>query len=303
MSLAYNPNIDIPRSPTMPDFTKSPNLQPGMMPDFPNPNNDMMAANMFMDNSGSDFMDLTNNGNEQPTTIQGKGGTNLMDLGKSSSNKLQYQANLDMRGDGGQQQYQQQYQQQQMYQMQLQQQQQQQQQQQRQYQSKFPDSESFYKHTNKKQKTKDKMKEREKEKEKEKERDRKRKAKLKDIGKKKIKNLVNDINKSLDDYIPSASIYSDTDQDDYNQDINQNKEYDNEEGSCMDDSSVPIFIKEFIIIILIYVVLSQGFVRKNIGKYITKINPDENGTIPIVGYIIYGAILALAFIFFKMILI
>ena len=299
MDLTYNPNIDIPRPTGMPDFTKSPNMQSAS----PGGNVEMMAANMFMNDNSSNFMSLDGGGDgggggggSPLPTIQGKGGTSIMDLGKTKP-KPQYQANLDMRGDmggyGGNS------------------------------NNRSPcmyDPNSMYRAPSvpsrlappslgKRERGREERGGRRgreergqkegrggrREREREREENRRKRMKIKDIGKKKIKSLVNDINKSLDDYVPSASIYSDTEQECL--DLGGDGE-----GSCMDDSSVPQFVKEFLIIVVIYVVLSQGFVRRNIGKYIEKINPDENGNVSIVGYIIYGAILAMIFVLFKRIL-
>ncbi|CAH6421500.1 Hypothetical protein KVN_LOCUS313 [uncultured virus] len=67
-------------------------------------------------------------------------------------------------------------------------------------------------------------------------------------------------------------------------------------------SMIPNVIKEPIILIIIYVILSQSFVKNGIGKYIKQINPDENGNISLIGIIIYGTILAVLFMFAKKIL-
>jgi hypothetical protein len=116
----------------------------------------------------------------------------------------------------------------------------------------------------------------------------------------KIKYLVKDINKSLDDYGPSKMKNTeDSDDDDYTEkeeDIKKNKKPE-EYGYIME------YIKEPLLVIIIYVVLSQAFVRKSIANYIPLINPREDGSVSFLAYVIYGTLLALVFMFFKKILI
>ena len=57
--------------------------------------------------------------------------------------------------------------------------------------------------------------------------------------------------------------------------------------------------KEIVLLVTIYILLSQGFVRKSIANYIPQLNPNSDGIIPFSGYVIYGSILALLFVFFR----
>ena len=112
-----------------------------------------------------------------------------------------------------------------------------------------------------------------------------------------ITHLVSDINKSLDNYSPS------------NQDIppdNLVEDDDNEENDehnyNTDDKfnfSIPNWLKEFAIILIIYIVLSQKFIQDFIGKYIKYINPRDDGTVSFIGIVIYGIILAVLYILIK----
>jgi len=125
----------------------------------------------------------------------------------------------------------------------------------------------------------------------------------------KIKHLVKDINKSLDDYGPSKmrNTEDSDDESDNNNDATE-KEQDNDKEEMdnskkIDDKSILDHLKEPLLLIIIYVILSQNFVRRTIGNYVSYINPREDGNVPLVGYILYGVILAVAFVFFKKILI
>jgi len=54
-----------------------------------------------------------------------------------------------------------------------------------------------------------------------------------------------------------------------------------------------------IIIVLLYIILSQNFIKIFIGKYIKEINPSNNNNVSLIGVIIYGSILALFFVIIK----
>ena len=114
----------------------------------------------------------------------------------------------------------------------------------------------------------------------------------------KIHHLVKNINQSLDDYAPSKSQNTEDSEDDSTE-----KEEDINSKIKSSDSYIPEILKEPLLIIIIYVIMSQGFVRKSIGSYISYINPNQDGYVSLIGYITYGTILALLFMFFKKIII
>lgn len=58
---------------------------------------------------------------------------------------------------------------------------------------------------------------------------------------------------------------------------------------------VPMFLREPIIIVLIYVVLSLDIVKKTLSSYIPQIKPSADGSILFVGIIIYAMILAISY--------
>lgn len=118
--------------------------------------------------------------------------------------------------------------------------------------------------------------------------------------KNKIHHLVKDINRHLDDYAPSA------------QSISQNTEdsmYDSDEDNTEQinkyvekNTYIPNIIKEPLLIIVLYVVLSQSFVQKALGNYIPHMGINESGNVSLIGKLIYGTILALLFMFFRKII-
>lgn len=60
-------------------------------------------------------------------------------------------------------------------------------------------------------------------------------------------------------------------------------------------SGIPVILREPIIILLLFIVLSQPAIKDTLGKYITQINPGPDCTVSFVGILIYGVILAALF--------
>lgn len=112
------------------------------------------------------------------------------------------------------------------------------------------------------------------------------------INMKKIDHLVSDINKSLEGFSPSRSLVSE-----------DSEEEDDNEKTTSYWSYIPNLLKEPLLLLIIYVILSQNFVYNLASNYITYLNPKDDGRVPLLGVIIYGAILAIIFMFFKKILI
>jgi hypothetical protein len=63
--------------------------------------------------------------------------------------------------------------------------------------------------------------------------------------------------------------------------------------------SIPSEFKDPLLIVILFVILSQSQVRNTISKYVTIINPGPNGQIPQLGFVVYGAILASLFYLIK----
>lgn len=57
-------------------------------------------------------------------------------------------------------------------------------------------------------------------------------------------------------------------------------------------SYIPDGLKDPLIILVLFVILSQPVIRETIGTYIKQINPDIEGKVSLTGVIIYGIILA-----------
>jgi hypothetical protein len=59
--------------------------------------------------------------------------------------------------------------------------------------------------------------------------------------------------------------------------------------------NVPIFLREPLIIMVIYVILSLDIVKKTLASYIPQIKPSSDGSILFVGIVIYAMILAISY--------
>lgn len=110
-----------------------------------------------------------------------------------------------------------------------------------------------------------------------------------------ITNLVSDINRDLENFVPSK--------------LHETEESDgtDTEKETINENSyskyIPQIIKEPILLLAIYLLMSQNFVRNLLATYITYLNPRDDGSIPFLGIFIYGAILVIIYTIFKKILI
>ena len=121
-----------------------------------------------------------------------------------------------------------------------------------------------------------------------------RKHRQYDGDKDEIRKLARNVNKSLDDF-QTSKIH--TDEEKTEEEIEFDEKTDKKKNE--DDYSILGIGKEMILIVIIYVILSQGFVRRSIANYIPQLNPNADGVIPFTGYVIYGSILATIFVFFR----
>ena len=62
------------------------------------------------------------------------------------------------------------------------------------------------------------------------------------------------------------------------------------------ESDYVLFVFEIIIILSLYVVMSQPFIISFLAKYVNQLNPNENGEASMAGIVIYGFILAVLFL-------
>ena len=120
----------------------------------------------------------------------------------------------------------------------------------------------------------------------------------------KIQYLVKDINKSLDNYGISKTQTTEDSNNDNNIETDNDKMNDKLNDKMNDKKSyyIPDILKEPLLIIVIYIILSQDFVKKSIGEYISYINPTPDGSVSLIGYLIYGTILASLFVILKKII-
>jgi len=58
-------------------------------------------------------------------------------------------------------------------------------------------------------------------------------------------------------------------------------------------------LKDFLIIFILYLFLSQDMIKDFFANYFTCINPNEDGKVGIKGVVIYGLILAVLFVLVK----
>jgi len=67
-------------------------------------------------------------------------------------------------------------------------------------------------------------------------------------------------------------------------------------------NKIPIFLREPIIIVIIYVILSLDVVRKTLSTYIPQIKPSADGNVLFVGIVVYAMVLAISFVVAKRLL-
>lgn len=68
-------------------------------------------------------------------------------------------------------------------------------------------------------------------------------------------------------------------------------------------SHIPPMVREPLLILGIFILLSLPVVKENLGKYIKQINPDVDGTVGFSGIIIYGILLAALYAIAKKVII
>lgn len=115
-----------------------------------------------------------------------------------------------------------------------------------------------------------------------------------------IKHLVKDLNKSLDGYGPSkkTSILTDDSENDTDEEENPKIKKKNQSYG----SYIPTLLKEPLLLLIIYIIMSQSFVKKAITTYIPQLENNLDGSKTFLGIVMYGTILAVLFTLFKKIL-
>jgi len=119
-----------------------------------------------------------------------------------------------------------------------------------------------------------------------------------------IEHLVTDINNSLDEFSPSDDKSRDSDFSGSSENSYKKKRKKSTKNNIEYDSMKTYYgyIKEPVIIIILYVFLSQEAVKNAISTYVPQINPsEETGSVTTIGVIIYGVILAVLYAVIKFI--
>lgn len=98
----------------------------------------------------------------------------------------------------------------------------------------------------------------------------------------------------------SKSKNEDFDIEELTKDINDNIQDDTflsltEEDDNKDKSYIPFGWKEPLLLLFIYLLLSQSLVKQFIGKYIPQLNPGPDGTVGFLGVLIYGILLVVLY--------
>ena len=114
-----------------------------------------------------------------------------------------------------------------------------------------------------------------------------------------IKKLVNDLTLSLNS---NQSKNTASDHSDNMTENSTESEISNGKENCEVVGSGVEIVKDAILIIVLYVILSQAFIKRVIGNYIPQILPNDDKPVSIAGHIIYGAILAIFFCLVKRVL-
>ena len=112
-----------------------------------------------------------------------------------------------------------------------------------------------------------------------------------------IKNLVKDINNEIEDGKKKKVKVQDTDTETEEEKPKKKKS----KGSFF-NFTIPEMIKDPILIWLIYMLMSQNFFKRLIGKYLTQINPNEEGVVSFTGVAVYGLVLVVLFTLIKFLL-
>lgn len=115
-----------------------------------------------------------------------------------------------------------------------------------------------------------------------------------------IPQLVSDINRSLENYTLDSphSVKDDIDILQMDEEMDGMDDYaDADDGETIGwIQSMPSWLKEVALFVIIYFIYSMGSVKNTIGTYIKYINPDSNGNVSFIGVVIYGLLLICTFL-------
>lgn len=117
-----------------------------------------------------------------------------------------------------------------------------------------------------------------------------------------ISNLVTDINNSLDNNNTNNSTKPMKNNDtkkkgDDTDDTEETEDEDSEEIVVnKSQSRIPNTVKELVLFVTLYYIMSSGTIKKTLGTYIKYINPNSEGDVSFVGILIYGMLLGSMFL-------
>ena len=77
--------------------------------------------------------------------------------------------------------------------------------------------------------------------------------------------------------------------------VSESVEEQHTSGSLNLLSNIPAILREPIIILILFIILSQPTVKDTLGKYINQLNPDMEGKFSFTGIVIFGIIFAALF--------
>ncbi len=139
-----------------------------------------------------------------------------------------------------------------------------------------------------------------------------------------IDDLINQLNTDTEDSIPRKKLNkskkkkSNKNKDDDDEDDKYDDEYDKYDDEKTDKKrdfkkskfrlpftipfTIPKFIQDPLLIWVIFILLSQNFIKQLIGKYVHQINPNEEGVVSFMGVAVYGLIFAVIFGLIKFLL-
>jgi hypothetical protein len=114
-------------------------------------------------------------------------------------------------------------------------------------------------------------------------------------------NNYDDDNYENDDDYNDDNDNDDNDDNDNDNDDNDyhNKKYKKKYNIKNKKNIFKYYIKELILLLCIYIIMSQNFIIKLIGSRISYILPDLSGDVSIIGKMIYGFILCFSFFIFR----
>jgi magnesium-transporting ATPase (P-type) len=118
------------------------------------------------------------------------------------------------------------------------------------------------------------------------------------VSERDIDMIARDVNDSLDD-TPQEQHHSEKSKHSKNKDKKTEKN-DAKKETFM--SKIPEILREPLIIVFIYIILSTNIVKKTLSSYIPQIRPTTDGNILFVGIFVYALIMAICFIVIKKLL-